>query len=70
MDETRAVLRRLQRIEALEREHAPAAALLAEVRALLDEAESWLAAEGAGAPGAEAALARCRERLAGPAVAR
>jgi hypothetical protein len=69
MDEARKVLRRLRRIEALEREHAPVRSLLAEVRALLAEAEEWVAAEEHGAPDAEAALERCREALgAAPAV--
>jgi hypothetical protein len=70
MDEARTVLRRLRRIEALEREGAPARWLLAEVRALVEEAEAWLAAESAEAEGpgadlAEAALARCRDSLDG-----
>ena len=52
MDEARAVLRRLSRIEALEREGAPPRSLLAEVHALL----------------AEAALERCRDALAEPAA--
>jgi hypothetical protein len=69
MDEARAVLRRLERIEALEREHAPAASLLAEVRALLEEAEAWLAVDDPGAD-AEAALSRCQERLGAPAATR
>jgi hypothetical protein len=41
MDEARAVLARLDRIEALEREGAPPAALLAELQALVREAEEW-----------------------------
>ena len=69
MDEARAVLRRLRRIEALECEGAGARSLLAEVRALLDEAEAWLAAEGE-AEGAATAVERCRAALAGPAVTR
>jgi hypothetical protein len=69
MDEARAVLRRLERIEALEREHAPAAALLAEVRALLEEAEAWLAVDDPGSD-VEVALARCHDRLGTPAAAR
>lgn len=63
MDEARKVLRRLRRIEALEREHAPVRSLLAEVQALLEEAEEWVAAEEQAAPEAEAALERCREAL-------
>jgi hypothetical protein len=41
MDEARAVLRRLERIEALERERAHPQHLLAELRALVAEAEAW-----------------------------
>jgi hypothetical protein len=62
MDEARAVLRRLRRIEALEVEGAGPRALLAEVEALLDEAGAWLEAEG-GPEAASAAVARCRAAL-------
>jgi hypothetical protein len=68
MDEARAVLHRLSRIEALEREGAPAQSLLAEVRALLEEAEAWVGSERAGVDAAEAALDRCRDALAAPAA--
>jgi hypothetical protein len=68
MDEARAVLRRLSRIEALEREGAPPRSVLAEVHALLAEAEAWAAAERGGVELAEAALERCREALAEPAA--
>ncbi|HET7759518.1 MAG TPA: hypothetical protein VFK62_06305 [Gaiellaceae bacterium] len=68
MDEARAVLERLRRIEALEREDAPARVLLAEVYVLLDEAEAWLAAEAPGTEFAEAALERCRAALTEPAA--
>jgi hypothetical protein len=67
MDEARAVLSRLRRIEALEREGAPARSLLAEVHALLDEAEAWSAAEGSVAEPAAAVLERCRRALGAPA---
>ena len=60
------MLRRLGRIEALERERAPARSILAEVRALLEEAEAWVAREGGEADLAEAALERCRDALAAP----
>jgi hypothetical protein len=70
MDEARAVLRRLSRIEALEREGAPPRSLLAEVHALLEEAEAWVACERGGADAAEAALERCRDALIEPAVVR
>ena len=62
------MLARLDRIETLERDGAPPHAMLAEVRALLAEAEVWARRDGAdvGEP-----LARCREALAvaGPARA-
>jgi len=70
MDEARAVLHRLSRIEALEREGAPPRSLLAEVHALLGEAEAWVASERDGTEFAEAALERSREALAEPAAAR
>jgi hypothetical protein len=70
MDEARAVLERLRRIEALERENAPARSLLAEVHALLEEVEAWFAAEGSGTEEAAAAVARSREALAGPMLVR
>jgi hypothetical protein len=66
VDEARAVLRRLRRIEALESERAPARSILAEVQALLGEAEAWLAAEPGGTELAEAALERCRTALMAP----
>ena len=68
MHEARAVLRRLERIEALEREGTPARSLLAEVHALLEEAEAWVAAEPGGVDAAEAALDRCRAALLEPAA--
>jgi hypothetical protein len=60
MDEARAVLERLQRIEALDRDGAAADTLLGEVRELLREAETWLALDDGDSSGAESALARCR----------
>ena len=44
MDEARRVLHRLDRIETLRRTDAPAAVLLVQLRRLLAEGESWLAA--------------------------
>ena len=41
MDEARAVLERLGRIDALERAGAPARELIDELRALVEEAEVW-----------------------------
>jgi hypothetical protein len=46
MDEARAVLRRLERIEALDREGAHPEAVLAELRELVHEAEAWAKLEG------------------------
>jgi hypothetical protein len=53
VDESRAILERLERIEALDREGAPPAELIAELRALLGEAESWARTDG-GDTGARA----------------
>ena len=63
MDEARAVLHRLERIEALEREGASARSLLAEVHALLEEAETWVRAERDGTDLADHALRRCRDAM-------
>ena len=63
VEQARAVLDRLERIDALRKEDAPAGVLLDEVRSLLSEAEAWTAAEHPGAR-AEAALERCRDALA------
>ena len=46
MEASRAILDRLERIEALDRRGAPAAEILAELRALVTEAEAWSRAEG------------------------
>lgn len=62
MDEARAVLRRLDRIEALDRDDAPAGELLDELRELVREAETWLRAEPEPR-GAVEALADCRASL-------
>jgi hypothetical protein len=60
MDEARAVMHRLERIEALEREGAKPQLLLAEVRELLREGEAWVTAERDGTDLAAQALERCR----------
>jgi hypothetical protein len=48
VDEARKVIRRLERIEALQSSRAPAEILLGEVKQLLREGEAWLAAERDG----------------------
>jgi hypothetical protein len=62
MDEARAVLQRLGRIEALDREDAPVGELLTELRGLVRDAETWLRAEPEPL-GAVEALASCRGAL-------
>jgi hypothetical protein len=61
MDESRAVLERLARIEALDAAAAPAGLLLDELRALLVEAEAWSRREGGDA--GERAVAELRRAL-------
>ena len=64
MDEARRILERLERIDALRRDGAPAADLLAEVRNLLAEGERWLAAEKPeDVERVRAALAECQAVL-------
>jgi hypothetical protein len=46
VDESRAVLERLERIEVLDRAGASADELVPELRALLEEAAAWLRTEG------------------------
>jgi hypothetical protein len=63
MDEARSVLVRLERIEALDRAGARAPELVAELRALLVEAEAWSRREGgdAGADAVEQLRAAMRD---------
>ena len=61
MDEARAVLERLDRIEALERAEAPPEQLLGELRGLVEEAERWARRERD--PEALEAAGRCRTAL-------
>jgi hypothetical protein len=63
VDESQAVLERLQRIEDLDRAGAGALELLTELRVLLEEAEAWSKMEGGDAgeiavDGLRSALAR------------
>ena len=62
MEEARAVLQRLQRIELLDRERADPRTVLAELRELVREAEAWVRVEGDDR--AEAAVERCKEAMA------
>ena len=62
VDQARAVLTRLERIDALRRSDAEAAVLLDEVRALLSEAEAWVEADRPGEAAAEV-IARSQEAL-------
>jgi hypothetical protein len=64
MDEARAVLARLERVEALEREDAPVSALLTELRLLVTEAEAWARADRPDER-AEDAVAGCAAALEG-----
>jgi len=63
VEKARAVLERLDRIDGLREEEAPATVLLEEVRALLCEAEEWVREEPAARRAVEA-LGRSREVLA------
>lgn len=64
MDEARAVLARLDRIEALERDGAPPGALLEELRGLVLAAEAWAKLEGDAR--ALIAVERCDAALSTP----
>jgi hypothetical protein len=67
VDEARAVMRRLERIEALERENAHPSALLAELHELVREAEAWARVEGGARAGA--AVEAMQERMCASAIA-
>lgn len=60
VDQARAVLNRLERIDALKQADAPAGVLLDEVRELLSEAEAWVSADRPG-EAAEQSLARSQK---------
>jgi hypothetical protein len=66
MEEARRVIDRLARIEALDRSTADPAELLAEVKGLLHDAESWVRVEGGDA--ADEAVRRLRRALARDAL--
>ncbi len=67
MDETAAVLERLERIERLDRAGAAPGELLAELRGLVADAETWARREGDAR--ARAAAEGCAEALAEGVVA-
>jgi hypothetical protein len=64
MDEARAVLARLDRIEELERVGAPPGVLLEELRGLVQAAEAWAKLEGDER--AHTAVERCGAALSQP----
>ena len=63
MDEAAKVLERLERLDALGREHGRSVELLAELRALVREAEAWARLEGDAR--AESAVQKLREGAEG-----
>ena len=65
MEEARRILARLERIEALDREHALPGVLLGELRTLLIEAEAWARTEHDVPETAVDAVERCRQMLQG-----
>ena len=69
MEEARRVLARLERIETLDRQRAQPGDLLAELRALMAEAEAWSRAEHTVPEEATDAVERCREMLCNPETA-
>ena len=70
MEEARRLLARLERIEALDRRRAAPADLLAELQALLTEAEAWARAEHPVPNEAIDAVDHCRDLLCLPETTR
>jgi predicted metal-dependent hydrolase len=64
VEKERAILERLERIDGLRQEDAPAGVMLDEVRALLSEAEEWVREEPEGADAVVDALERSQAALA------
>jgi hypothetical protein len=64
VEKERAILERLERIDGLREEDAPAGVLLDEVRALLSEAESWVRQEPVAPERVVDALERSQAALA------
>jgi len=67
MEESRAVLERLERIEVLDRAGAEPVEIVTELRALLDEAAAWSRAEGGDA--GRRAVGELRSALAADMIA-
>ncbi|MGH3136579.1 MAG: hypothetical protein ACRDPV_08815 [Gaiellaceae bacterium] len=67
MEESRAVLERLERIEALDRDGAASVEIVAELRALVEEATAWSRVEGGDA--GERAVGELRSALADDMIA-
>lgn len=63
VEKERAILERLERIDGLRREDAPAGVLLDEVRALLSDAEDWVRDESVPSRTVDA-VERARDALA------
>ena len=64
VEKERAILERLERIDGLRQEDAPAELLLDEVRFLLAEAEDWVREDPTVPPSAAEAIERSRDALA------
>ena len=67
VEESRAVLERLERIERLDRTGAAPLEIVAELKALLEEASAWSRAEGGDA--SERAVGELRSALTGDMIA-
>jgi hypothetical protein len=63
VEKERAILERLERIDGLRQEDAPAGVLLDEVRALLSEAEEWVREEPDVPERTRSSIERCRAAL-------
>jgi hypothetical protein len=63
VEKEHAVYERLERIDGLRREDAPADVLLEEVRALLSEAEDWVRSDPGAPPPAVEAVDRTKAAL-------
>jgi hypothetical protein len=64
VEKERAILERLEKIDGLRRDDAPAGVLLDEVRSLLSDAEEWVREDPVVPRRAAEAIERCSEALA------